>query len=176
MTSDYQERFGGGKVEWAERGRFQLELLLWRGLQPTHKLLDVGCGPLRGGKHLIAYLNPDSYYGIDCNEEFIQYAVESTQDDPKNPHFRTTCNFESFPLHFDFILCFSVLNHCSHEEQGTCLQELLKVSHQDTKIIITHLAKIPTKVFDVTRLSLPNDLHKCGLRKILELTPNVILS
>ena len=35
------------------------------------KFLDIGCGSLRGGRHLIHYLNPYKYFGIDCNQSLV---------------------------------------------------------------------------------------------------------
>ncbi len=34
---------------WEEIGRLQFEFLRARGLKPSHRLLDIGCGSLRGG-------------------------------------------------------------------------------------------------------------------------------
>lgn len=42
------EMFTGGPVKYFEQiGRLQLEVLLHEGLQPTSKVLDIGCGALR---------------------------------------------------------------------------------------------------------------------------------
>ena len=35
------------------------------------RLLDVGCGVLRGGMRLIDYLAPNCYYGVDFRQEAI---------------------------------------------------------------------------------------------------------
>ena len=34
---------------WDEMGKHQFEFLQSKGLEPQHKLLDIGCGSLRGG-------------------------------------------------------------------------------------------------------------------------------
>ena len=50
---------------WEELGVLQFEFLVKRGLKPHHRLLDVGCGALRGGVHFVRYLDPGCYHGID---------------------------------------------------------------------------------------------------------------
>ena len=47
-------RYVGGL--WDEMGRMQFEFLTSRGLQSYHTLIDVACGSLRAGVHLIPYL------------------------------------------------------------------------------------------------------------------------
>ncbi len=64
---------------WAEIGRLQFEFMVREGeLSPEMKLLDVGCGCLRGGVHFIPYLDPGNYFGIDSNPSLIDagYSVE----------------------------------------------------------------------------------------------------
>ncbi len=41
---------------WDELGKLQLDFLTESGLKPSHKLLDIGCGCLRGGVHYVKYL------------------------------------------------------------------------------------------------------------------------
>ena len=43
---------------WDTHGERQLEYLKRTGFQPHHRLLDIGCGPFRAGRHFIDYLDP----------------------------------------------------------------------------------------------------------------------
>ena len=63
---------------WDQVGRLQLDFLRGRGLEPEARLLDVGCGCLRGGVHLVEYLSPGRYYGIDISPALLEvgYDVE----------------------------------------------------------------------------------------------------
>src|SRR5205814_2018535 len=61
--------FVGGM--WDEIGELQLEFLRAQGLESHHKLLDVGCGALRGGIHFANFLQPGNYHGIDLNASLI---------------------------------------------------------------------------------------------------------
>jgi len=46
---------------WEQIGQLQFDFLVNHGLEPNHKLLDIGCGTLRGGRHFITYLVPGNY-------------------------------------------------------------------------------------------------------------------
>jgi hypothetical protein len=54
----------------------QLVTLLQEGLQPHSKVLDVGCGCLRGGYWFIHFLNPRCYFGIEPNREMLQVGLD----------------------------------------------------------------------------------------------------
>jgi SAM-dependent methyltransferase len=53
----------GGK--WDELGKLQFDYMVEHGMRPEHTLLDVGCGPLRGGVNFIRYLDAGNYTGVE---------------------------------------------------------------------------------------------------------------
>ncbi len=57
---------------WDDIGHLQFEFLRAQGLEPRHRLLDVGCGALRGGVHFVRYLEPGRYCGLDANASLIE--------------------------------------------------------------------------------------------------------
>jgi SAM-dependent methyltransferase len=57
---------------WEELGRLQLDFLIARGLTPDRRVLDVGCGCLRGGVELVRYLEPGNYYGLEVNASLLK--------------------------------------------------------------------------------------------------------
>jgi SAM-dependent methyltransferase len=59
---------------WAITRRFQFDFLVSRGLRPEHRLLDIGCGTLRGGIPLIDYLEEGHYVGIEARGEVLAEA------------------------------------------------------------------------------------------------------
>ena len=63
LSSGQHRNFVGGM--WDELGPQQLEALIELGLEAHHTLLDVGCGALRAGRHIVDYLNPGNYHGFD---------------------------------------------------------------------------------------------------------------
>jgi len=77
----YKAHLGGGAEAWDRRGEFQLHFLQQAGLQPQHRLLDIGCGPLRAGQFFIRYLEPEnvtahpSQLFVGCPRSSIQGAT-----------------------------------------------------------------------------------------------------
>lgn len=132
--NDYKKWIGEGKY-WEKRGRFQLDFLIKLGLKPHHTLLDVGCGPLRGGIHFINYLNIGNYWGIDFNEGFIEIAKTIQTD--KRPNLQLITDF-NYNTSFDYILFWSVLNHCEQKDKIKHLSEAPKKLKKNGKICISH--------------------------------------
>src|SRR5690349_20714175 len=56
---------------WHEIGQLQFDYLRSHDLQPYHHVLEVGCGNLRAGWHLVRYLDAGHYYGIDISAEAL---------------------------------------------------------------------------------------------------------
>jgi ABC-type polysaccharide/polyol phosphate transport system ATPase subunit/SAM-dependent methyltransferase len=57
---------------WAEGGEWAFDLLRSQGLQPGHSVLDMGCGSLATGRHLLKFLEPGRYWGFDINQALMQ--------------------------------------------------------------------------------------------------------
>jgi len=139
----YKQYFGGGKKEWERRGAFQLFLLKTMGLSPSHKLLDIGCGPLRAGTHFINYLNEGNYYGVDYSPDFLKaanYIINSHNLNSKKPRLLCIKDFQCLNIEksFDYSIAFSVLNHCSKYQQKLFFQNVPKVLKKGAKLYITH--------------------------------------
>lgn len=116
---------------WDEMGRWQFDLLVRNGLKPSHRLLDVGCGALRGGIHFIRYLEPGNYYGIDINASLIKAGREIELPraglSDRNPHLEvcTSFAFSKFGTTFPFALALSVFTHLPANAIETCLVRLV---------------------------------------------------
>src|SRR3954467_1442195 len=67
-------RYVGGS--WDEFGRLQFDFLVGQGLRPENVLVDVACGSLRAGVHLIPYLDPGNYLGIEKERLLIEGGLE----------------------------------------------------------------------------------------------------
>ena len=129
IKQNKHRNFIGGK--WEEIGQLQYDFLLKQGLQPQHKLLDIGCGCLRGGIHFITYLEEDNYYGLDVNASLIKAAwheVELANLNSKKPHLLVTDKFEidRFEQQFDFVLSVSVFTHLPMNIIIRCLSQVQK--------------------------------------------------
>lgn len=129
ISQNKHRHFIGGK--WSEIGQLQYNFLLQQGLQSHHKLLDIGCGCLRGGLHFINYLEANRYYGLDVNASLIKAAwqeVKLANLEAKNPHLIVNDKFEiaCFQQQFDFMLSVSVFTHLPMNIIIRCLSEVQK--------------------------------------------------
>jgi SAM-dependent methyltransferase len=105
---------------WAITRRFQFDFLLSRGLRPEHRLLDIGCGTLRGGIPLIDYLESGNYVGIEARGQVLAEArkelVEASLE-----HKRPLLIHASEPAglqleaQVDYVWAFEVLIHLTDE-------------------------------------------------------------
>lgn len=119
--------------DWNGHGQRQLEFLKEHGLEPHHRLMDVGCGSFRAGRHFIDYLEPNNYYGVEANHSVVQagYDVELNDEQrAKAPveNFRANDRFDvDFGVQYDFAIANSVFTHVSLNHLRLCLYRLDKV-------------------------------------------------
>lgn len=128
-TGQHRKEVGG---MWEHIGQLQYEFLVANGLKPHHRLIDVGCGSLRGGVHFAAYLDAGNYYGIELNSALIEAGVERElkplgldQRVPKeNLQVNGSFDFSQFNSRFDFALALSLFTHLPFNLIRTCLEHL----------------------------------------------------
>ncbi len=111
---------------WEEMGQLQMNFLVEFGLEPNHKLLDIGCGSLRGGVHYVNYLNHGNYFGLDINKSLIdagRIEIEEAGLTKKAPHLLVDDMFsiEKFNTTFDFMISVSVFTHLPMNNIVRCL-------------------------------------------------------
>lgn len=120
---------GGPKRKFIPAGRGQLELLLTHGLVPESRVLDVGCGALRGGWWSINFLRPNCYFGIEPNAEMLNAGIEVMLGaellEEKQPKFSNTPDFDFslFGEKFDFVIARSIWTHASQDHIRTMLSQ-----------------------------------------------------
>ena len=143
---DQRSIFIGGPVKDFERvGRLQCSLMIREGLYPWLKVVDIGCGALRGGYWLIHFLNPDCYYGIEPNVDMLQAGlneiVESEVIREKRPTFDHNAAFDTsvFNTKFDAFLCRSVWTHTSKAQIETMLDNFLRDTTPDAFFLTSYL-------------------------------------
>lgn len=163
----YRRHLGGGAEQWDRRGRFQLVMLRALGLEPHHRLLDAGCGPLRAGVHLIGALDAGRYCGIDFNPDFITTARCLVAADAhlaaKAPRLERLDNFACEQLgtgRFDWVLAFSVLNHCDEATRRAFFDHVPAVLAPDATVVVTHADWLDASLLDGGRLAVDRVLRR----------------
>ena len=111
---------------WKMKREFQIGFLRARGLEPQHRLIDVGCGTLRGGIPLIEYLDTGNYTGLDVRQEALdegrkELAAAGLED--KQPQLICSDELASLDLGTpsDFAWAFAVLIHMPDEVAASCI-------------------------------------------------------
>ncbi len=140
ISEKHHRGFVGGM--WEEMGRLQIQFMLENGLNPKSKLLDIGCGALRGGIYFIRYLNKGNYFGLDINSSMIEAAKYELQHEGLNDKNSTLLvndkfEFSLFESEFDFILAQSVFTHLPLNHILRCLIEVKKVLKKDGVFYVT---------------------------------------
>jgi SAM-dependent methyltransferase len=146
----HRSLIGGG---WEVIGALQLKFLSANGLKPEHALLDVGCGSLRGGVHLVPYLNAGNYFGIDINQPLLDAGYEkeiiplNLADRLPRENLAAVGDFDVAPIFnrtFDYLLAVSVFTHLNWNRIRQAIENLAAVAR-------------PGSVFFATYFHLPED-------------------
>jgi len=128
MSEEHRKAVGG---RWEEMGLLQFDFMVKMGLLPEHRLLDVGCGCLRGGVRFIHYLNWNRYAGVDKNQGLLDAGktemLKILSSRAYNIH--QSGNFE-FPEHwekFDYALAQSLFTHLAPGMVSRCISAVASV-------------------------------------------------
>jgi len=133
------ESLVGPPGAWKLTEKFPLEFLQSQGLASSDTLLEIGCGVLRVGTHLINYLEPNGYAGVDIRSEVIDISHELVAENKlgsKNPALITSEKFgaEYFQdKRFNYVIAFQVLYHLSDDIVEDCFLEVAKRLSSNSK-------------------------------------------
>ena len=131
--------FVGPASSWETAGASQLDVLVQLGLRAHHTLLEIGCGSLRVGRLLIAYLDSDRYFAVEPERWLVEAALRTEIDADalrtKRPVFRYTADFSvtAFEREFDYILAGSVFSHAAQHQIAACLSQAREVMTPATR-------------------------------------------
>ena len=128
---------------WDQVGPLQFGFLVDQGLNPSHKLLDVGCGSLRGGVHFLRYLENGNYYGIDASEKLLEAGVgielHRSRLEDRTPHLLCSSDFyfSAFDAAFDYAIALSVFTHLPWNSIMRCLGNIATVLEPNGQFFAT---------------------------------------
>lgn len=133
-----------GKVGgfWEELGQLQFEFMVKHGLKPSDRLLDIGCGCLRGGVHFIPYLATGHYHGLDINPSLLaaaQAEIEWAELQSKQPQLLLD---EGFALHrfntqFEAMIAVSLFTHLPMNIIMRCLAQVRQTLQPEGRFYAT---------------------------------------
>jgi SAM-dependent methyltransferase len=128
---------------WDELGQLQIQFLRDQGLRPRDRFLDVGCGAFRAGRHLVDYLDPGHYYGIDIGHDVMRagYDHELTAEQRTRlptSNLRATDRFDAdFGVTYDMAIAQSVFTHINLNRVRLCLHRVAKVMRPGGRFFVT---------------------------------------
>jgi ubiquinone/menaquinone biosynthesis C-methylase UbiE len=129
---------------WDKIGKLQADFMRQAGLAPHHVLVDIACGSLRGGVHLIPYLEPGNYLGIDEEARLIELGIERELGqelyERKTPEFvvSSSFEFEKFSKRPDFAIAHSLFTNITERDILTCLTKLRAFVKPETRFFATY--------------------------------------
>lgn len=136
---------GGPAKDFEAVGRLQMITLLSEGLSPHSRVLDIGCGCLRGGYWLIHFLGPGCYCGIEPNQEMLETGIREFLEPDlmqlKQPRFDSNADFDSsvFRERFDFFVARSVWTHASKAQIQTMLDSFRRDSTENAVFLTSYI-------------------------------------
>ena len=105
---------------WKMKREFQIKFLREMGMQPGHQLFEFGCGTLRGGIPLIAYLDAGHYFGLEVREAVLNEGRKELREarlEKKMPTLLLSDDMSKLTVdqEFDYMWAFSVLIHMNDQ-------------------------------------------------------------
>jgi cyclopropane fatty-acyl-phospholipid synthase-like methyltransferase len=147
---------------WNEMGALQIAFLQARGLKPYHRLVDIGCGALRGGIPIARYLDVGHYYGLDINASLIEagrreLAEEGLEGRDVNLIVDGRFDLGAFRTTFDWAIAISLFTHLPMNNIVRCLVETRKVLAPHATLFATYF-EAPAPAFLDPLTHTPGDM------------------
>lgn len=116
----------GPAHQWKMKRRFQIDFLKKHGLAHTHRLIDIGCGTLRGGIPIIKLLDKGHYTGIEVREDVLELGRDELKHaklENKNPNLIHCSGLSTLELEdqAEYIWAFAVLIFMDDDALNACM-------------------------------------------------------
>jgi SAM-dependent methyltransferase len=137
---------------WEQMGRLQLDFLVAEGLQPDHRLIDIGCGSLRAGVPLTGYLQPGRYFGVDSHQSLLdagwtrEIKGAGLADKLPRANLAATAEFDlsGFGVQFDYGIAQSVFTHLPAGRLTDCLSACAPWFRPGGRLYVTYFERPAT--------------------------------
>jgi len=143
MKQNGARHYVGGAYDFDRIGEWQYNWLI-KNINQSDRFLDLGCGSMRLGKHLIPWLDTDKYVGIDFNQSIVDSGIEHEFSDSgilvkKRPQFIFNHDFDlsSIEDKIDVVWVYAVFIHVSDTKIKLALKNCLNVLNDDGVIYCT---------------------------------------
>ena len=139
----FDRRAGANEDGLRLRGMSMFRQLRDEGILPHHRCVDFGCGSLRVGQHLIEFLDPSRYLGMDVTDAFYWDGLHRIGLDTlstKQPRFAiiNDSSIEAAAAELpDFVISTSVLQHVPPGELVEFGRKLRRLCSASTTILVT---------------------------------------
>jgi hypothetical protein len=141
ISSNPQKGIGG---MWEEMGELQFDFLKAQGLLPSHTLLDIGSGTLRGGRAFILYLKEGHHTGFDVSRRAIDAAEDLCRPEgllihnPRLLHVpEGRLDFSFLSDRYDFLLAQSVFTHLREPHIRECFKNIRNIMTKESRFFFT---------------------------------------
>ena len=169
---------------WDMMGQLQLDFLRTAGLQPGHRVIDVGCGSLRAGVPLTRYLDAGHYYGIDSQESLIEAGWQreikpaGLADKLPRDHLHATGEFDVsvFATQFDYGIAQSVFSHMPLERLVDCLNAVAPWFRPGGTFFVTYFERPDEAAPDAPLTHAPGGIVSYPDRDPFDMTPAALTS
>ena len=118
--------------QWTAMGLWIYDFLRREGLETFHYVLDVGCGSLPAAVHLLPFLQPDHYWGLEQDDRLVQagLAIELPRAGISATHAHFLIN-ETFmlgaiPCSFDFVIANSLFAYLPFNKVAMCIAGVVR--------------------------------------------------
>lgn len=155
---------------WEMKRDFQIKFLQAMNLMPKDYLLDIGCGTLRGGLPLIAYLQAGHYFGLEAREEALNEGRKELREaslEEKSPVLFLSDDISQLTIDqsFNYIWAFSVLMHMNDKVLNDTLDFVSKHLSEDgvfyTNVNIGEMEEGNWQGFPVVARNFEFYIHMC---------------
>ena len=143
LVAEHRHRVVIGGL-WEELGELQLATLKQMELRPDNSVLDVGCGSLRLGSKLVAYLDANQYFGTDLNASLLDAGYERelplelrSKLDRANLVAHDATQSLPFERQFDYLVAFSLFTHLNLEQSTMVIRSIVERMHKRSQLLAT---------------------------------------